>query len=124
MVRIGFCTTRSRPDPYTVAITRAQALLVIIGDPRVLSLDPLWRSFLNYIHNKGGWTGTPKPDWDTESEVDGSDLVKIRRDRASKEEEDLMQRITETVEKHVALEDLDELGDGYEAVERPWREAN
>jgi helicase MOV-10 len=51
-------------------------------------------------------------------------LIRIRRDQASKEEEELMQRITESVEKHVTLEGLDELGDGYEAVERPWREAN
>lgn len=52
-----------------VAITRCQALLIIVGDPRVLSLDPLWRSFLNYVYKNGGWKG-PRPDWNTEAEVD------------------------------------------------------
>lgn len=41
-----------------VAVTRAQSLLVVIGNPTILSLDPLWRRFLNFIHSKGGWTGT------------------------------------------------------------------
>ncbi|PVF97087.1 P-loop containing nucleoside triphosphate hydrolase protein [Serendipita vermifera] len=114
----------AHPRRFNVAITRAQALLVVIGDPRVLSLDPLWRSFLNYIFNSGGWTGGLKPDWDTKGDTDGVDLVQARRTRITQEEEELMQRITQTVEKHVAAEDLDDLGDGYEAVERPMREAD
>lgn len=112
------------PRRFNVAITRAQALLIIIGDPRVLSLDSLWRSFLNYVYNKGGWTGTPKPDWDTTGDVDSTDLVKARRTNVAKEEEELMQRIVETVEEGTTPEYVDELGDGSEAVERPWREAN
>lgn len=52
-----------------VAITRAQALLIIIGDPTVLGLDPLWRSFLNYIHLNKGWTGSPIT-WDPEQTID------------------------------------------------------
>jgi helicase MOV-10 len=40
-----------------VAVTRAQALLIVIGNPDILSLDPLWRAFLNYIHSRGGWRG-------------------------------------------------------------------
>lgn len=55
----------------TVAVTRAKALLVVVGDPHVLSLDPLWRSFLNYIHLNGGWIG-PEPTWDTTETVDES----------------------------------------------------
>ena len=52
-----------------VAITRAQAMLIIVGDPEVLSLDPLWRSFLNYVYNNGGWTG-PDITWDPKADVD------------------------------------------------------
>ena len=40
-----------------VALTRAQALLIVIGDPTVLSLDPVWRGFLTEVHSKGGWRG-------------------------------------------------------------------
>jgi helicase MOV-10 len=41
----------------SVAITRAQALLIVIGDPEVLGKDKLWRIFLNYIESRKGWTG-------------------------------------------------------------------
>jgi helicase MOV-10 len=40
-----------------VAITRAQALLIVIGDPEVLGKDELWRTFLEYINSREGWTG-------------------------------------------------------------------
>jgi helicase MOV-10 len=52
-----------------VAVTRAQAMLIIVGDPEVLSLDPLWRGFLNYVYNSGGWTG-PDITWDPKADVD------------------------------------------------------
>ena len=41
----------------SVAITRAQASLIVIGDPEVLGKDKLWRIFLNYIESRKGWTG-------------------------------------------------------------------
>ena len=52
-----------------MAITRAQALLIIVGDPNVLSLDPLWRSFLNYVYLNEGWKG-PDISWDASEPVD------------------------------------------------------
>ena len=52
-------------------MTRAQALLIVIGDPDVLGLDPLWRAFLNYIHSNGTWKGLAIP-WDPMEVLDGS----------------------------------------------------
>jgi len=40
-----------------VAITRAQALLIVIGDPDVLGKDKLWHTFKDYIESRKGWTG-------------------------------------------------------------------
>jgi hypothetical protein len=54
--------------PLLVAITRAQALLIVIGDPEVLGKDELWRTFLNYIMSCGGWTGKT-PSWRQKDEV-------------------------------------------------------
>ena len=51
-----------------VAVTRAQALLIIVGDAPILSVDPLWRSFMNYVHNNGGWRGDV-PTWDVNAPV-------------------------------------------------------
>ncbi|KAH7908653.1 RNA helicase [Hygrophoropsis aurantiaca] len=59
----------ANPRRFNVAVTRAQALLIVIGDPSALSLDPLWRSFLNYVYENRGWTGPP-PTWDTSAPVD------------------------------------------------------
>ncbi|KAF9029659.1 hypothetical protein BDZ89DRAFT_1248376 [Hymenopellis radicata] len=56
------------PRRFNVAVTRAKALLVIIGDPLVLSLDRLWRQLLNYIHQNGGWAGKGIS-WDPEEVV-------------------------------------------------------
>jgi helicase MOV-10 len=58
----------ANPRRFNVAVTRAKALLIIVGDPAVLSLDPLWRSFLNYVHINKGWKGPP-PHWDTSAPV-------------------------------------------------------
>ena len=48
-----------------VAITRAQALLIVIGDPDVLGKDYLWRAFLNYVISRKGCTGKTHS-WKTE----------------------------------------------------------
>lgn len=92
----------------------------------VLSLDPLWRSFLGYIYNSGGWKGRPRPDWDTIQGVDGEELIESRRAALQKEQEALMRRVTEAVEQQAEAENIEDkdIGDGYEEVERPWREAN
>ncbi|KAH7327647.1 AAA domain-containing protein [Rhizoctonia solani] len=59
----------SNPKRMNVAITRAQALLVVVGDPFVLGLDNLWRRFLYYVYRSGGWKGVPFP-WDSEADPD------------------------------------------------------
>jgi hypothetical protein len=51
-----------------VAITRAQALLIVVGDPEVLGKDELWRTFLNYACLRRGWTGKMLG-WEPEDEV-------------------------------------------------------
>src|ERR1700733_4838298 len=53
----------------TVAITRARSLLIIIGDPKVLSLDQVWNEFLHYVREMGGWRGV---DFEL-PELDGDD---------------------------------------------------
>ena len=53
---------------FIVAITRAQAMVIVVGDPQVLSIDPMWRGFLNYLYENGGWRGDV-PTWDTTAPV-------------------------------------------------------
>ncbi|KAH9925152.1 P-loop containing nucleoside triphosphate hydrolase protein [Fomitopsis serialis] len=52
--RLGFVAD---PQRLNVAITRARALLIVIGDPDVLALDDVWREFMAYVKANGGWRG-------------------------------------------------------------------
>lgn len=61
-----------------MAITRAQALLIVVGDPDVLGKDELWRTFLNYAHICGGWRGK-KLRWKPEKKVHVPGYEVIRR---------------------------------------------
>jgi helicase MOV-10 len=76
-----------------VAITRAKALLIVVGDPATLALDPLWRRFLTLIHTNGGWTGDDIP-WDTENEIQDDQLEEATRIGIL----DNMQQLAERVE--------------------------
>jgi helicase MOV-10 len=51
-----------------VAITRAQALLIVIGDPEVLGRYDHWRTFLTYVKSRKGWTGKMH-DWESDEVV-------------------------------------------------------
>jgi len=90
-------------------------LLIVVGDPQVLSLDPLWRSFLNYIHQNGGWTG-PDITWDPNVPVDEAGGY----DKAIRESAKLdMNEFTKRIES-LTMAEVDEELDAN--VDRPWRD--
>ena len=96
-----------------VAITRAQALMIIVGNPAVLSLDSLWRTLLNYIHVGGGWRGK-KIQWDPLETVLPSGYDQQRREQAQGDTQDMLARlrafIVESTEDFAAFGDIDEDG--------------
>jgi len=83
----------SHPRRFNVAVTRAKALLIVVGDPAILSLDPLWRRFLALIHRNGGWTGEEIP-WDVEEDIEDDQLEEATRIGIL----DNMQQLAERVE--------------------------
>ena len=88
-------------------------MLIVVGDPQVLSLDPLWRSFLNYIHQNGGWTG-PDITWDPNVPVDEAGGY----DKAIRESAKLdMNEFTKRMES-LTMAEVDEELDAN--VDRPW----
>ncbi|KAG9001265.1 hypothetical protein FRB93_012192 [Tulasnella sp. JGI-2019a] len=115
------------PRRLNVAVTRAKSLLIIVGDPIVLSLDPLWRKLLNYIHMNGGWTGR-SPNWDTAAKVvdDPEAYVRERQARQDTDMDALMERLMNTVigeERRVAISGTQDAEEQLDASgDRPWRE--
>ncbi|KAL0572130.1 hypothetical protein V5O48_009828 [Marasmius crinis-equi] len=108
----------ANPRRFNVAVTRAQSLLIIVGDPNVLSLDPLWRSFMNYVYENGGWTG-PEPSWDTEEPVDEAGGFDVAVREKAKDDMNAFSRMMEAL----TLNGVSEEGDGDDVnVDRPWVE--
>eukprot|EP00521_Asterionellopsis_glacialis_P016531 CAMPEP_0195309572 /NCGR_PEP_ID=MMETSP0707-20130614/38804_1 /TAXON_ID=33640 /ORGANISM="Asterionellopsis glacialis, Strain CCMP134" /LENGTH=529 /DNA_ID=CAMNT_0040373869 /DNA_START=195 /DNA_END=1784 /DNA_ORIENTATION=- len=76
----------ANPKRFNVAITRAKALLIVIGSPSMLALDKdNWLPFLKYCHENGAWTGD---DWDPSKvladDQDGDDDMPLVSDDSSK----------------------------------------
>ncbi|KAF8621344.1 hypothetical protein AX15_007875 [Amanita polypyramis BW_CC] len=100
---LGFVAS---PMRLNVAMTRAQALLIVVGNPIVLSLDPLWRSFLNYVHVRGGWQGIPMT-WNPEESVDLSSYDARYRKQAEAKLEDTLTRLKAIISQDLGQYDID-----------------
>ncbi|XP_069701618.1 probable RNA helicase armi [Periplaneta americana] len=55
---LGFVAS---PKRLNVALTRARALLIIVGNPHLLTWDPVWRSVLNYCVEHEAYIGCDLP---------------------------------------------------------------
>ncbi|XP_059188318.1 putative helicase mov-10-B.2 [Centropristis striata] len=51
---LGFVKNEKR---FNVAVTRAKALLIVVGNPRLLNQDETWGEFINYCRDQGGYDG-------------------------------------------------------------------
>ncbi|XP_072223489.1 putative helicase mov-10-B.2 [Leuresthes tenuis] len=61
--KLGFVKNEKR---FNVAITRAKALLIVVGNPRVLNADTTWARFIKYCSDEGGYTGLDRTENDEE----------------------------------------------------------
>ncbi|CAN1285358.1 Probable RNA helicase SDE3 [Linum perenne] len=52
----------SNPRRLNVAVTRARSLLIIIGNPHIISKDPYWNQFLWYCVDNNSYQGCPLPE--------------------------------------------------------------
>ncbi|PIK47598.1 hypothetical protein BSL78_15552 [Apostichopus japonicus] len=65
--KLGFL---QNPKRFNVAITRAKALLICIGNPYMLRKDEHWKQFLDYCRENGGYTGCPYSPEEEEQEIE------------------------------------------------------
>uniref|UniRef100_A0A8C7LRI8 RNA helicase n=1 Tax=Oncorhynchus mykiss TaxID=8022 RepID=A0A8C7LRI8_ONCMY len=63
---IGFLTNEKR---FNVAMTRAKALLIVVGNPVILNKDPTWERFISYCVEEQGYTGFDFTDAEGEEDV-------------------------------------------------------
>ncbi|KAM6108339.1 LOW QUALITY PROTEIN: helicase MOV-10 [Pterocles gutturalis] len=66
------------PKRFNVAITRAKALLIVVGNPAVLSKDQHWQRFLRYCRDEGGYTGYPYEDESSPEDGLAADLQALQ----------------------------------------------
>lgn len=45
------------PKRFNVAVTRAQSLLIIVGNPYLLQRDRCWGSMIRFCHENKAYTG-------------------------------------------------------------------
>jgi len=58
----------SNPKRFNVAVTRAQALLIVVGNSNILSKDACWRELLWLCVDMGAYIGMPLPSRTTDEE--------------------------------------------------------
>ncbi|XP_046881375.1 putative helicase mov-10-B.1 isoform X1 [Hypomesus transpacificus] len=63
---IGFLANEKR---FNVAMTRAKALLIVVGNPVILNKDPTWERFIRYCVDNEGYTGFNHADAEGEDDV-------------------------------------------------------
>jgi len=83
-------------------------MLIVIGNPLLLSLDPLWRGFMNYIYLRGGWKGK-KIDWDPNDPIDDQlgSYDAQRRLKVQRDNEEMITRLQAMIARRYTDEDLD-----------------
>uniref|UniRef100_A0A8C9W2S8 RNA helicase n=1 Tax=Scleropages formosus TaxID=113540 RepID=A0A8C9W2S8_SCLFO len=63
---LGFLTNEKR---FNVAMTRAKALLIVVGNPVILNKDLIWKRFIHYCKAEGGYTGFDYADIEEEDDL-------------------------------------------------------
>uniref|UniRef100_A0A5B7CCG0 RNA helicase n=1 Tax=Davidia involucrata TaxID=16924 RepID=A0A5B7CCG0_DAVIN len=52
----------SNPRRFNVAVTRARSLLIIVGNPHIVSKDPYWHRLLWHCYDNKSYQGCPLPE--------------------------------------------------------------
>jgi len=109
---------------FNVAITRAKALLVIVGDPIALVGDSNWYAMLRRCHEKNAYRGAPCPgmtitDSSTQFDPDKSEEASMTQEE---EEEDLSDAVNRMAELMLGSEDWEKMFPDEEDLDMHYRD--
>ncbi|XP_078481515.1 putative helicase mov-10-B.1 [Ciona intestinalis] len=88
------------PKRFNVAVTRAKALLIVVGNPHILSMDFYWNSLLTFCIDNGGYKG----------------IEFTKRDNSTDPAEDMISRMHD-----LRLEETLGISAVQEQLDPPWR---
>ncbi|KAJ8258035.1 hypothetical protein GJAV_G00192420 [Gymnothorax javanicus] len=87
---IGFLKNAKRFD---VAVTRAKALLIVVGNPLILNKDPIWGRFISYCTEERGYEGIDFAAEEGEEEViERLAALNIKEEKEVETEESVVQQ--------------------------------
>lgn len=105
---IGFV---AHPKRFNVAITRAKALLIVVGSPTVLASDEHWGHLLRYCRDNTCCVGVPVPDPDADARRFEDMMAALSLDQGS---------AADTVGYDTAADSDEENDVVNSAAELPW----
>jgi len=76
--KLGFL---ANPKRFNVAVTRARALMIVVGNPHILEQDNEWRALLEYAVDLGCYKGCPYPKLAIEPEHEQEQLSRLLLDQ-------------------------------------------
>ncbi|KAI4992880.1 hypothetical protein ZWY2020_007193 [Hordeum vulgare] len=91
---LGFLSNYRR---FNVAITRARSLLVIVGNPHIITKDRHWDKLLRYCADNGSYQGCPLPH--QKKRLDTQDLATLETQDLATPETSLLVMVGDTTKK-------------------------
>ncbi|KAJ3657613.1 hypothetical protein Zmor_009400 [Zophobas morio] len=88
----------NNPKRFNVAITRAKALLIVVGNPKVLQLDKYWGSLIEYCRNNGAIVGEKMEPESDETLSDAQNMSLLGESKSGLNESDWVVEETSTEE--------------------------
>ncbi|KAK2898644.1 hypothetical protein Q8A67_010062 [Cirrhinus molitorella] len=89
LFNIGFLKNEKR---FNVAVTRAKALFIMVGNPTILRTDESWGRFIDFCFDQGGYTGLPFTSIEGVEEVEKRLLALNIQDERTETEESAVQQ--------------------------------
>ncbi|KAF9622588.1 hypothetical protein IFM89_032487 [Coptis chinensis] len=126
--RVHYLGFLSNPRRFNVAITRARSLVVIIGNPHIITKDPYWDKLLRYCADNNSYQGCPLPERQEEipeEDFPSSQKLYHEQDNFQQSKEfELSSKSLNIAENPKGVRDVTEWSDDCRSTETPVPQHN